>query len=219
MPYRLLITVLALFACLAPAWAEQGQVQKTAVIAQRYGLGSVYESAQPLTDDAIAATVLHAAQSWKVAHTQVAWYAPGKRAGQGVAAVGESIDGATVKIMRPRDEAEALWLEKALGYPTSPAALSNAYLENEVIADDDFQEKTVIFTGTVAEIAKGAFNKPYVFFPNAPDSVTGVTCYFNAKDPMLRSIRKGSTALVRGKVKGFLMQDVILEQCAILSTD
>ena len=219
MPYRLLIFLFALFACQGTAWAEQAPVQKTAVIAQLYGLGFVYESPQPLTDDLIASTVLSTAQSWKVAHTQVAWYAPGKRAGQGVAAVGESVDGTTVNILRPKNEAEALWLEKTLGYPTSPAALSDAYLDNEVIADDDFQGKTVIFTGMVAEIAKGAFNKPYVFFPNAPDSFTGVTCYFNAKDPMLRSIRKGSTALVRGKVKGFLMQDVILEQCAILSTD
>ena len=157
--------------------------------------------------------------AWEKPLVQIAWYATGKKTGQGVLAIGESRDGETVVITRPKSLREAVLLERELCFPTSPTALCRAYLENEVTADDDFQGKGVVFEAEIADIARGAFSRPYAFFPSAEGSVTGITCYFSNKDPNLRRIRKGQAVRVRGTVKGFLMQDVILEDCDILSIE
>ena len=189
---------------------------KSLEIRGRYALGLVFEAAPDLFDDHINAVVLAAYAAWKKPFIQIAWYAEGKKAGQGVLAVGESRDGVAVTITRPQSPEEAILLERNLCFPTSPTSLCRAYLENEVTADDDFQGKTVMFEAPIADIARGAFGRPYAFFPSAEGSVTGITCYFSNKDPNLRKIRKGLTVKVRGTVKGFLMQDVILEDCDIL---
>ena len=191
--------------------------QKNTEIRGRYALGLVFGAPPDLFDDNITAVVLAAYAAWKKPFIQIAWYAAGKNVGQGVLAVGECRDGVTVTITRPHTPEEAMFLERNLCFPTSPAALCRAYLENEVTADDDFQGKAVVFEAPIADIARGAFSRPYAFFPSAEGSVTGITCYFSGKDPNLRKIRKGLTVRVRGTVKGFLMQDVILENCDILS--
>ncbi len=196
---------------------EAGQPRKVMEISERYVLGLVREAPKDISDADIAAAVLAARAAWGMPHCQVAWYAAGQKTGQGILAVGESLDGKTVNILRPRDATESLWLEKGLGYPTTPGELARAYTENEVTASDDFQGKTVVFESSISDIARGAFNQPYVFFPSEEGSFTGLTCYFPNKDPNLRKIRKGSVVTVRGTVKGFLMQDVILERCDILS--
>ena len=188
-------------------------------IRSRYALGIVTGAAADLYDDHIIAVVRAAYAAWEKPLVRIAWYAEGRKAGQGVLAVGESRDGKTVTITRPRSPQEAELLERELCFPTSPTALCRAYLENEVTADDDFQGKNVVFEAEIADIARGAFSRPYAFFPSAEGAVTGITCYFSNKDPNLRRIRKGQTVKVRGTVKGFLMQDVILENCDILSIE
>ena len=190
---------------------------KNMEVAGRYTLGLIMHAPADLDDAEINAVVLAAQTKWKTPQVQVAWYAAGKKQGQGILAMGETKDGKNVTVTRPKDAAESMWLERTLCFPITPGELSGAYLENEVTADEDFQGKTVLFQSVIADIAKGAFNKPYVFFPSNEGSVTGLTCYFPSKDPNLRKIRKGAVVLVRGTVKGFLMQDVILEDCDVLS--
>lgn len=190
--------------------------KKSVEIRGRYALGFVFGAPSDLLDDHIRAVVLAAYDAWKKPIIQVAWYAAGKKAGQGILAVGECRDG-EVSITRPKTPEEAVLMEQSLSFPTSPTTLCRAYLENEITADDDFRGKTVVFEAPIADIARGAFSRPYAFFPSAESSVTGLTCYFSNKDPNLRKIRKGLTVKVRGTVKGFLMQDVVLEDCDILA--
>ena len=191
-------------------------VQKTIDIANKYTLGVVKGGAEVPTDEEMGKTVLAFAAQQKGKVVQVGWYVPNQKKGFSIVAVAETIDKVNVSIVRPKSVADEVRLERMLAYPTSPEALSNQYLENEVVADDDFQGKPVVFEGVVSEIAKGAFNQPYVFFPSTEGSYSGLTCYFEAKSPEIRRIRKGSQVLVRGVVKGFLMQDVILERCEII---
>ena len=190
--------------------------KKSVEIRGRYALGLVFGAPSDLLDDHIRAVVLAAYDAWQKPIIQVAWYATGKKAGQGVLAVGECRDG-EVSITRPKTHEEAVLMEQSLSFPTSPTTLCRAYLENEITADDDFRGKAVVFEAPIADIARGAFSRPYAFFPSAESSVTGLTCYFSNKDPNLRKIRKGLTVKVRGTVKGFLMQDVVLEDCDILA--
>ena len=190
--------------------------KKSVEIRGRYALGLVFGAPSDLLDDHIRAVVLAAYDAWQKPIIQVAWYATGKKAGQGVLAVGECRDG-EVSIARPKTHEEAVLMEQGLSFPTSPTTLCRAYLENEITADDDFRGKAVVFEAPIADIARGAFSRPYAFFPSAESSVTGLTCYFSNKDPNLRKIRKGLTVKVRGTVKGFLMQDVVLEDCDILA--
>lgn len=185
-------------------------------IPQRFCLG-VYRDA-PVPDDLerVRLTVLEAARAWQLQTVYLAWYAPGKKTGQGVALTACTRDGVTVDIRKAGNDAEALDMEKRLAFPITPAEIAEIYLQNEVVADDDFKGRPVIFDSEVADIARGAFGKPYVFFPAHPGGVTGLTCYFDAKDPALRKLRKGSKVTVRAEVKGFLMQDVILDKCVVV---
>lgn len=214
---RLLFATVVLCLLTLPALAEPLPTVRATGVSNRYALGLAKNAPADLTDAVIAETVLHAAQDFNAPLVQVGFYGPGKAPGQGVMAVGETKDGLTVTIMRPKNPQENTWLEKMLAFPTSPNALSIAYLQNQVIADDDFQGKPVVFEATVGDIAKGAFNLPYIFFPREDGGDTGLTCYFPANSPNLRKITKGSRVLVRGVVKDFLMQDVILDRCEILS--
>ncbi len=185
-------------------------------IPQRFCLG-VYRDA-PVPDDLerVRLTVLEASRAWHLPTVYLAWYAPGKKVGQGVALTACTRDGITVDIRKADTDAEAVDMEKRLAFPITPAEIAEIYLQNEVVADDDFKGRPVIFDSEVADIARGAFGKPYVFFPAHPGGVTGLTCYFDAKDPALRKLRKGSKVTVRAEVKGFLMQDVILDKCVVV---
>ncbi len=186
-------------------------------IPHRYALGQLRVGKTPPTDAEATVIVLAAAKEWQVARCQIAWYEADKKSGQGVFMVAETIEGATPTILRAENPEDALKLEKSLAYATTVGELASIYLDNEIIADEDFRGKPVMFSSTVSEVAKGAFNRPYVFFPGTDGALTGLTCYFDAKDPVLRKIRKGSQVTVRGTIKGFLMQDVILDPCSVLT--
>lgn len=191
--------------------------KKSVEIRGRYALGFVFGAAPDILDDHITGVVLAASAAWKKPIVQIAWYAAGKKAGQGVLAVGECRDGGAVTITRPGRPEDALLLERGLCFPTSPTALCRAYVDNEITADEDFRGKDVVFEAPIADIGRGAFGRPYLFFPSAEGSASGLTCYLSDNDPNLRNIRKGLTVKVRGTVKGFLVQDVILEKCDVLS--
>ncbi len=191
--------------------------QRSVEIPQRFGLG-IYPAGR-LPDDLLRVkeTVRAAAREWHAPMIYLAWYAPGKRPGQGIGLFAWTDNGgADISVRRPGDEDEAVDLERRLAYPVSPAEIAEIYLANEVVADDDFKGRPVLFQSEVADIARGAFGKPYVFFPAQPGGVTGLTCYFDDKDPALRKLRKGSKVTVRAVVKGFLMQDVILDKCVLV---
>ena len=185
-------------------------------IPHRFACGVYRDVPVPENTEQVRATVLAASREWRLPAVFLAWYAPGKKPGQGVALMACTIDGSTVNIQRAAGEPQALDLEKRLALPVTPKEIAQIYLENEVVADDDFKGKPVIFDSEVADIARGAFGKPYVFFPAEPGGVSGLTCYFDAKDPALRKLRKGSRVTVRAEVKGFLMQDVILDKCVVV---
>lgn len=189
---------------------------KSVEITGRYCMGVMTDASRELTDRFITALVREAGKRWNVPVCQIGWYAEGKKPGQGIVALGQYEEDGNVSIKRAATKEEALLLEKSLCYPTTPGKLSREYLTNEVVADEDYRGKCVLFSSVISEIARGAFNKPYVFFPSEEGSYTGLTCYFAGNDPNLRKIRKGSVVTVRGTVKGFLMQDVLLERCDIL---
>lgn len=139
--------------------------KKNSEIRGRYALGFVSGAPVDLADDNIRAVTLAAFAAWKKPIVQVAWYATGKKPGQGILAVGECRDGNDVTITRPHSPEEAMLMERSLCFPTSPTTLCRAYLDNEITADDDFQGKPVVFEAPIADIAGGLSAVPTPFSP------------------------------------------------------
>lgn len=203
------LVAVELYAATASA---SGSILKKETIPGQYSLG-IIQNVKDITDEEVTQTMRQIHKEWKEPHIQIAWL---QENGTPLV-VGEISTSDTISIIRPKNKDNAEWLKKGLAFPTTPGTLSSLYQENSILADDNFRNKTVIFQSVAGDISRGAFNKPYVFFQSAADPNIGLTCYFNADDASLRKIRKGSRVIVRGKVKGFLMQDVILEECSILS--
>ncbi len=106
--------------------------------------------------------------------------------------------------------------------PTTPSSppitvsansLFSAYKANEVAADSQYKDKTVIVDGTVQSIAKDILDNPYVVI-GGDGFLDGVQCVFPRSDTNLGRLSKGQQITVRGKVTG-KMGNVLLHDCSL----
>jgi hypothetical protein len=91
----------------------------------------------------------------------------------------------------------------------SPQALFSAYESNEVKADNTYKGKMVRLTGTVDDIGKDLFDKPYISFKSNENYFMGVQVFFKGSEGnKVADIDKGQRVTVVGKCDGKLITDV-----------
>jgi hypothetical protein len=101
-------------------------------------------------------------------------------------------------------------MERLLGYEITPKELHDIYMDNEVVADEDFKGKILILKVTVPKVSKNAFNKPYISVPTDKHGFQGLALNLDMSDPLLRSVKSGDTIAVRAVPTGMMMNDVQL---------
>lgn len=147
-------------------------------------------------------------------------YDMGKKPGDGVRAFGEmrknkNVDTKEFQEVSGKDTQEKEKLgklfENFIGYQAKAADLHSAYSDNEVVADEDFKGKPVLLQIKVPQIAKDAFGQPYIKVNVDRYGLGGVQIFLDKKDPFLRRIKKGSTIVIKGYPRRFIMQSVIID--------
>lgn len=99
-------------------------------------------------------------------------------------------------------------------YPITAVQLFNEYEANEVAADNKYKNKIVVVTGTIESIGKDIFDEAYIRI-KAGGSYNGILCSFS--DEYLNAfnkISKGQKITITGKVSGFMMGSVIVNDCS-----
>lgn len=152
-----------------------------------------------------------------VAQCQFAIYAKGDKKGDGIIAMGEQRKDKNVQVspyedisMESRHGAGKVF-EKFVAYQIKPKDLYQAYEENEVVADEDFKGKTILINFKIREVAKDAFDNPYITTAVDQHGFKTIHMSLNKKDPFLRKIKKGVTVTVRGTTEKFLIKQVMMK--------
>lgn len=144
----------------------------------------------------------------------IAFYAPDKKPGDGVLALlaygGLNSNGEMVVPPADNEEAGKL-VEKLIGYEIKPKELWQIYDDNEVVADEDFKGKPVLFKTKCTGLAKDALGNAYLKVPLDEFGLKGLQIFLSKDDPFLRKLKKGQTLLIRAYPKKFLMQSVMLD--------
>lgn len=98
----------------------------------------------------------------------------------------------------------------------SAADLASAYESNEVKADKDYKDKTVLMNGKIESIGVVA-GKTYVVLSSGKQfSVTNVQCFFTEKIEIdkVANLKKGQTVTIQGDVEGKSL-NVTVNNCII----
>jgi len=94
--------------------------------------------------------------------------------------------------------------------------LATEYKANQVAADDKYKNKTIEVSGTIYNIGKDILDAPYVTL-NGVDMVTNIQCMFDKSDQsQLTSLAKDTKIVLRGKVSGQVVFNVLLNNCSIV---
>jgi hypothetical protein len=97
--------------------------------------------------------------------------------------------------------------------------LISEYADNEVRADAAFKGKLIQTTGVVDDVKRDVLNTVYVIVGTGKRyEARAVQCFLdedNAKT--VSSLTKGSRVIIRGRVKGLLM-NVLVEDCEIVQS-
>lgn len=97
-------------------------------------------------------------------------------------------------------------------------ALSKAYQDNEVGADQQYKNVVLIVTGTVESISKDFTDKIYVTLKGdgGDYSLVDIQCYFSDDHVnAASSLKKGQRVTVKGMGDGLVM-NVILRGCSLV---
>lgn len=94
----------------------------------------------------------------------------------------------------------------------SAAKLVLEYENNEVAAQQKYENKIVQINGVIEDIGLDIMDKSYIVLSSGKEmSITGVQCYFHNKDAVAK-LSKGQIVTVQGKVEG-KMGNVLVKQC------
>ena len=106
--------------------------------------------------------------------------------------------------------------EKTPPIEVSPSKLYQDYKNNEVAADLKYKEKTLILTGTVAEIRKDIMDDIIVEI-RAGGTYNSINCYFGENHTNEAAVlSKGEKITIKGRCEGKLIS-VSLKGCSIPS--
>lgn len=97
----------------------------------------------------------------------------------------------------------------------SANALVNAYLANEIAADQQYKGKTLEVVGFVKSVGKDILDKPYITFESI-DLIRSVQCYLNASEvDKAATLKEGFPIKVKGRNSGLSM-NILIKDCIIL---
>lgn len=208
------------FGITVPAFAAEMKIVN--LIPERYAtlLITGVEPDKTLDKDAILKIAKEQFKNADVEQFQYVIYDMGKKPGDGMRAYGEMRKNKNVRISefsevkgKDAQEKEKLgkFFENFIGYQAKPAELHSAYSDNEVVADEDFKGKPILLQIKVPSVAKDALGDPYIKVDIERYGLSGVQIFLDKKDPFLRRIKKGSTIVIKGYPRGFIMQSVIID--------
>lgn len=209
-----------LLLCVAcvPAASAGARESKVWVIPDRYvvavvsGMGPTFD-----VTEAESATALEALRKeYHVPQAQMVYYAQGKRRGDGLLGLAGVYRDEEPMLISPQDDDEAKMLEKVVGCDITPKALWAAYDDNEVVADEDFKGKPVIFEAKAPSVSKDVMGRPYILIPVEQHGLWGVQVFFAKDDPVLRQIKKGANLVVQAFPRGKIVKNVIADGTAII---
>lgn len=207
------ITIAIVIAGASLAWAESQQCTKTNIIPERYILVVCPDTDITNFDEKIAAKSAEETRKKEgVEVLQIAFYAPGKKPGEGIFAIssaGDDSDGPFTEVINHEEGGK--FFEKFFGYPIKPKELWQIYDDNEVVADEDFKGKPLIMEIKNTGLAKDALGKPYINVPVDKTGLYGLHIFFDKKDPVLRKLKKGQKLGIVAKPKKFIMKNVIMD--------
>lgn len=104
------------------------------------------------------------------------------------------------------------FFENILVYETSPNEVYQMYDDNEVVADEDLKGKILLMSDVkIKEVAKDAFNQPYITVNADKHGFNLVMIKLNSKDPFLRKIKKGSKVVVLATPEKFIIHNVLMK--------
>ena len=95
--------------------------------------------------------------------------------------------------------------------------LYKEYQDNEIAADQKYENKTVKVSGIIDSIGKEITGKAYVVLKGSEYSMFGVQCVFprNVDETDIALISKGESIAVKGVVSGYLIS-VIVNDCVLV---
>ena len=98
----------------------------------------------------------------------------------------------------------------------SARQLLQEYEDNQVSADTKYENNLVQVSGVVDSIGKDILDTPYISLKGR-DSIKSVQCMFSKKDETaLASVSKGEQLTLEGTLSGFLILNVIINDCKIV---
>jgi len=99
----------------------------------------------------------------------------------------------------------------------SAVQLSEEYDANKIAADAKYKDKILEISGVVDSIGKDILDTPYVTLKGREYSLFGVQCMFGrADEPELATLSKEEEVVLRGKVSGELIGNVMVRSCQII---
>lgn len=111
------------------------------------------------------------------------------------------------------------WAMKFLNIDSeiSSKTLSIEYDKNEIAADGQFKNKTLLIRGKIKAISKDVFGNPFLSLPGK-NSFQGVHAKFNEKNLQeLAALKKGESVDVICKISGLVVGDVMARDCTTLA--
>ncbi|MFA5127235.1 MAG: hypothetical protein WC465_04555 [Patescibacteria group bacterium] len=95
--------------------------------------------------------------------------------------------------------------------------LSEEYDTNSVAADAKYKNEMVEVSGVIDNIGKDIIDTPYVTLYGPSSSLFGIQCMFNKEDEVqLAALSKEQNIVLRGKVEGEIIGNVIVRGCSIV---
>lgn len=179
-------------------------------IPERYELVIGYIKPGIKIDEEALSTSLDAIRKdCAVPQIQVAFVAEGKTTRDGVLGLAGVSGKEKPVYLLPKDEEQAKILSRAIGYDMSPKALWKAYDENEVVADENFKGRPIILHGSITEVAKDIFGKPYIKIPVDQHGFFGIQVSLKETDPLLRKLKKGMKVTAQAIPEKFIAKTLM----------
>ncbi len=100
-----------------------------------------------------------------------------------------------------------------IDYELTARQLYEAYNENEISADEKFKDKKVAVAGVIDDLTKDIMGNAKVSL--RVGILQSVICDFGDKIKLVSKLSKGDKIIVIGNCDGFVMRQVILEDCEL----
>ena len=109
--------------------------------------------------------------------------------------------------------------EEVAATPVDVAVLIDAYDNNEVSADEQYEDVYVQITGEVQSIGKDLTDTTYITFDKGGDFETNaIQCFFESDDEIAKvaKLSEGDTVTVEGTCDGLSIFNVLIKDCIIV---